>query len=100
MKLFRTSLDRLSNRALDAIEAQRYGEAEKLCQRLLHDYPEAFDGHERLGLLREAQGRFQEAADQYSEVLLMIERDPQGTDAQTVQLFTARRDHALARVQP
>lgn len=100
MKLFRTSLDQLSNRALDAIEAQRYGEAEKLCQRLLHDYPEAFDGHERLGRLREAQGRFPEAADHYLELLAMIQRDPQGTDAETVQLFTERRDHALAQVKP
>jgi tetratricopeptide (TPR) repeat protein len=99
MKLFRTSLDKLSNRVLDALAAHRYGEAEKLCQRLLHDYPEALDGHERLGLLREAQGRFPEAADHYRQVLAMIQRDPQGTDVETVQLFTERRDHALAQAK-
>lgn len=99
MKLFRTSLDTLSNRALDAIQAQRYGQAEKLCERLLRDYPEALDGHDRLGSLREAQRRFQEAADHYGEALRMIERDPQGTDAETVQYFTERRDQALARAR-
>ena len=99
MKLFRTSLDTLSNRTLDAIQAQRYAQAEKLCQRLRRDYPEALDGLDRLGLLREAQGHFQEAADHYSAALRMIERQPQGTDAETVQSFTERRDQALARAR-
>lgn len=100
MKLFRTSLDTLSNRALDAIQAQRYDQAEKLCERLLRDYPAALDGPDRLGLLRESQGRFQEAADHYSEALRMIEREPQGTDAHTVQFLTERRDQVLARARP
>ena len=100
MKLFQTSPDRLSNRALDAIQAGRYDQAEKRCQQLLRDYPELFDGHERLGLLRQAQGRFQEAADHYTAVLALIQQDPQGTDAETVQHFTERRDEALRQVKP
>jgi hypothetical protein len=39
MKLFQTSPDRLSNRALDAIQAGCYDQAEKRCQQLLRDYP-------------------------------------------------------------
>lgn len=100
MKLFQASPDRLSNRALDAIHAGRYDQAEKLGQQLLRDYPELFDGHDRLGLLREKQGRFQEAADHYRAVLAMIQQDPQGTDADTVQFFTERRDQALQQVKP
>lgn len=100
MKLFQTGLDKLSNRALDAIEAGRYAEAEKLCQRLLRQHPQAFDGHERLALLRQAQGRYQEAADHYGQVLEMMQQDPQGTDAETLQYLTELRDQALAQVKP
>jgi hypothetical protein len=30
----------------------------------------------------------------------MIQQDPQGTDAETVQHFTERRDEALRQVRP
>jgi tetratricopeptide (TPR) repeat protein len=100
MKLFQAGPDQLSNRALDAIEAGRYDKAEKLCQRLLCHWPELFDGHERLALLRQRQGRFQEAADHYSEVLGMIQQEAQGTDAETLQHFTQCRDRALRQAQP
>ncbi|MEW6753155.1 MAG: tetratricopeptide repeat protein [Candidatus Latescibacterota bacterium] len=99
MKLFHTSLDKLSNRALDAIQAQRYGEAEKLCQRLLRRYPEALDGHERWAQLREAQGRFAEAVAHYDQMLAMVQQDSGGTDAETVKEITQMRDQALVRAQ-
>lgn len=91
-------LDDLSNGAIDAIEAKRYDEAERLCEKLLREYPDVVDGPERLGMLREAQGRFQEAADHYAKVLAMIEQDPTGFDPQVPQMFRQRREEALAKV--
>lgn len=99
MRFVETPLDKLSNRALDAIKARDYAEAEKLCRRLLREYPDMFDGYDRLGLLREAQGRFKEAAEQYSKLLEMIQRDPEGTDPETVRDFTEQRDRALAKAK-
>lgn len=92
-------LDALSNRALDAIEALNYDEAERLCQQLLREYPDVFDGHDRMGELREIQGRFREAADHYSKMLEMIKRNPAGTDKDTLNYCTEKRDRALAKVK-
>jgi tetratricopeptide (TPR) repeat protein len=91
--------DNLSNRALDAIEAGNYALAEKLCRRLLRNYPTLFDGHDRLGLLRSAQGRFAHAAEHFSIVLSMMKKDPFGVDHETIKEFTRLRDEALARVK-
>jgi predicted Zn-dependent protease len=93
-----TDLDTLSNRALDAIEARRYAEAEKLCQQLLRDFPGAFDGHDRMGELREIQGRFREAAEHYSKMVEIVQGNPAGTDADTLTYCTDKRDRALAKV--
>ena len=90
-------LDDLSNSVVDAIEAKKYDQAEKLCQRLLNEYPEVVDGHERLAMLREAQGRFQEAADHYEKVLQMMKKNPQGVDQETIQYITELHDQALAQ---
>lgn len=92
-------LDDLSNSALDAIEARNYDRAEKLCQRLLDEYPGAFDGHERLAKLRKVQGRYQEAADHYTTVLEMMEKDTWGIDEETIQYITELRDDALAKAK-
>lgn len=94
-----TPLDKLSNRALDAIEAGRYDQAEQLCRKLLRNHRKAFDGHDRMAKLRQAQGRFQEAARHYSKLLEMINKDPTGTDQETVQYVTEKRDRALAQVK-
>ena len=92
-------VDALSNRALDAIEARKYDEAEKLCQQLLREYPDVFDGHDRMGELREIQGRFQEAADHFSKMLETIKSNPAGTDADTLKYCTEKRDRALDKVK-
>lgn len=94
-----TDLDELSNSVLDAIEAHDYTEAEKRCQKLLRDYPEVIDGHRRLGQLREAQGRFEEAAERYSKVLEMIQQRPEGFDQESIEYHTKYRDDALAKVK-
>ncbi len=92
-------LDDLSNSVVDAIEAEKYDQAEKLCQKLLSEYPDVFDGHERLAMLREAQGRFQEAADHYEKVIEMMNKNPQNIDQDTIQYITELRDQARAQVE-
>ena len=92
-------LDDLSNSVVDAIEAGNYDQAEKLCQKLLNEYPDVFDGHERLAMLREAQGRFQEAADHYNKVLDMMQQNPDNIDQDTIRYITEQRDHALAQAK-
>ena len=92
-------LDDLSNSVVDAIQAKQYDQAEKLCQRLLREYPDVFDGHQRLAMLREAQRRFQEAADHYEKVLQMMNKKPQGIDQETIQYITELRDQACAQAK-
>lgn len=94
-----TDLDALSNSVIDAIEARNFDEAEKRCQKLLLKYPEVIDGHERLATLREAQGRFQEAAEHYSKALEMIGRSPEEFGDETARYLTERRDQALAKAK-
>ena len=99
MRIVETPLDKLSNRAQDAIEAGKYDQAEQLCKKLLRVYRKAPDGHDRTARLREAQGRFQEAARHYSKLLEMIKKNSAGTDQETVQYVTERRDQALAQAK-
>ena len=58
-------LDALSNSVLGLIHEKRFEEAEKVCQRLLKEYPDQVDGLDRLAMTYEAQGRKSEAAVYY-----------------------------------
>lgn len=94
-----TDLDALSNSVLDAIEAGHFDEAERRCQRLLLEYPQMLDGHNRMGRLREAQGRFEEAAKHYAKAIEVVRRHPEGTDEDTIQHLAEQRDRALAKAR-
>ena len=94
-----TDLDELSNSVVDAVDARNYDQAEKICQRLLREYPEVTDGHHRLGELREAQGRFEEAARHYTKVLEMINQQPEEFDQESIVYHTQCRDEALAKAK-
>lgn len=99
MKAMETDLDALSNSVIDAIEARNYDEAEKRCQRLLLEYPTVVDGRERMGMVREAQGRFKEAAEEYSKALEMLKLNPDAGDKEMVQYITEQRDEMLAKAK-
>ena len=92
-----TDLDALSNSVLDAIEAHKYDEAEKLCQKLLLEYPEVCDGPMRMAEIQEARGRFQEAARNYSKVLEIMSQ--QAGLEEAITEMTQRRDRALAKAK-
>lgn len=55
-------LDQLSNDTVDLIDAGKFDEAERLCHRLLDDFPDLPDGHMRLGQLFRARGEPTRAA--------------------------------------
>jgi|TARA_B100000315_G_C14427163_1_gene518403 tetratricopeptide (TPR) repeat protein len=99
MSRVETPLDKLSNRAVDAIEAGRFKQAEQLCKKLLRVYRKAPDGHERMAMLREAQEQFEEAARHYDRLLEMMQKKPREFDPESVQYFTERRDQARAKAK-
>jgi tetratricopeptide (TPR) repeat protein len=98
--MFESELDWLSNSALDAIEAEKFEEAENLCRRLLSEHPDMPDGHDRMAMLREAQGRFTEAAEHYGAVLELMRRDPEAFGPEPVEYIEERRRRALSKVRP
>jgi tetratricopeptide (TPR) repeat protein len=93
-------LDDLSNGALDEIKAGRFDEAERLCEELLRQYPDVIDGHDRLGMLCQAQGRHQEAADHYGKVLEIIQQHPGDYDSELMDMFRRQREEAIAKAKP
>jgi tetratricopeptide (TPR) repeat protein len=99
MRLVETPLDKLSNRALDAIEAGQYHQAETRCRKLLRKYPKALDGHDRMAQLRLAQGRFREAVNHYDKLLEMAQKDTEQADPETIQYITEQRDEARAQIE-
>lgn len=56
-------LDQLSNGSLDLINTGRLDEAERMCQQLLVEFPDVFDGHMRLGQLHRRRGDNRKAAE-------------------------------------
>lgn len=56
-------LDQLSNGSLDLINAGRLDEAERMCERLLAEFPDVFDGHMRFGQLHRRRGNNRKAAE-------------------------------------
>jgi tetratricopeptide (TPR) repeat protein len=56
-------LDQMSNGTVDLIRAGRLDEAERMCHRLLDEFPDLPDGHMRLGQLFRARGEPKKAAE-------------------------------------
>ena len=71
--------DDLSYAAIAATNVADFGQAEKLCQKLLNDFPYAYDGHECLGYLRACQGHHEEASVHYEKALEKAKEHPEQT---------------------
>lgn len=77
-------LDGLSNSVIDLIQAKRFDDAEKVCQRLLQDYPEQVDGLERLARLYEAKGDKNQASYYYRKTVEFM-RNHDGFDPENIE---------------
>lgn len=93
-----TPLDKLSNRALAAIEAGRFQHAEQLCKKLLRVYRKAPDGHQRMGMLRMAQGRFEDALRHYDKLMEMARKEPEYFGPEAEQYIDELRGQAQAAI--
>jgi tetratricopeptide (TPR) repeat protein len=89
-------LDAASNAVVDLIEAGRLDEAEQAARRLLEDYPEVPDGHERLGMVYEARGDRTRAAESYRAVLQRVQAEPESFDPDYRQFLREK----LAELSP
>jgi tetratricopeptide (TPR) repeat protein len=69
-------LDELSNSVVDLVAENRLDEAEAVSRRLLADYPDVIDGHERLALVYEKRGDIRAAARHYRAAVEIIDRAP------------------------
>lgn len=81
------ALDAASNAVVDLVHAGRFDEAEQGAHKLLLDYPDVPDGHDRLGMVYEAQGRFLDAADCYRRVIAVAQADPDNFDPGYIDMF-------------
>ena len=88
-------LTQLSNRVLDLIEERRLDEAEKLCQELLHRFPDASDGIERLGHVHEVRGDPATAAAHYRKAAAFIREGGDSDDEHATWL-----DRLADRIDP
>ena len=69
-----------SNAAVDLIDQGRLDEAEQVARHLLVRFPDAHDGWDRLGMVYQARGDNQKAADCYRSVIEMIRAHPEDYD--------------------
>jgi tetratricopeptide (TPR) repeat protein len=88
-------LERLSNRVPDLIDQGRLDEAEKVCQELLHRFPDVSDGIERLGQVHEVRGDPTTAAAHYRQVAAFIRENGDSEDEHALWL-----DQLADRIDP
>jgi len=79
-------LERLSNRVPELIDQGRIDEAEEVCQDLLHRFPDAIDGVERLGHVYEVRGDPATAAAHYRTAAAFIRETEPPEDEHAVWL--------------
>jgi len=66
-----------SNAVVDLVHAGRLDEAERAARELLVRYPEVHDGYDRLGMVYEARGENQQAAECYRKVIEVVHAHPE-----------------------
>ena len=73
-------LTNLTNAAVDLVHAGKLDEAEQVARDLLERFPDVPDGYDRLGMVYEARGDHQKAADCYRKVIDFIRANPEDYD--------------------
>lgn len=85
----RMDAEALSCAAIAAINASDFDHAMKLCQQLLHDFPEGFDGRECLAYLCASQSRHEEAEAHYERALERAKERPEQASPRLIRYLTA-----------
>jgi tetratricopeptide (TPR) repeat protein len=85
-----------SNAAADLVRAGKLDEAEQAARNLLVRFPEVHDGYDRLGMVYEARGENQQAADCYRTVIELIRQHPDDYDAGFEDVFA----ELIAKLDP
>jgi tetratricopeptide (TPR) repeat protein len=73
---YENELDAVSNAVVDLVHAGKLVEAEAAARDLLVRFPNVHDGWDRLGMVHEARGNGQQAADCYRKVIAFIKEHP------------------------
>jgi tetratricopeptide (TPR) repeat protein len=73
-------LDAASNAAVDLVRAGKLDEAERAARDLLERFPYVHDGWDRLGMVYQARGDNQKAADCYRKVIAFMREHPDNYD--------------------
>ena len=76
-----------SNAAAALVRAAKLDEAERAAQDLLERFPDVHDGWDRLGMVYEARGDNQKAADCYRKVIGLIRARPDDYDEGFDEVF-------------
>ncbi len=71
----------------DLIDADKLDEAERAAHDLLTRFPDVHDGYDRLGMVYEARGDHQKAADYYRKVIDVIRAHPDDYDPDFEAIF-------------
>ena len=69
-----------SNAAVDLLDQGKLDEAEQVARNLLERFPDVHDGWDRLGMVYQARGDNQKAADCYRKVVDVIRAHPESYD--------------------
>jgi tetratricopeptide (TPR) repeat protein len=88
-------LTEASNAIVDLVHAGKLDEAEQAAHEFLRRFPEVHDGYDRLGMVYEARGDNQRAAECYRKVLAFVAEHPRQYDpefADTFHKLVARLD--------
>jgi tetratricopeptide (TPR) repeat protein len=89
-------LTRDSNAVVDLVRAGALDQAEQAARELLERYPDVHDGYDRLGMVFEARGQRQAAADCYRKVIEFVRAHPE----QYAPQFTATFEQLIAELDP
>ena len=92
-----TDLDLLSNSVIKLIKKKKLDKAEAAGYRLLNEYPDQIDGFDRLGMVFEARGKNQKAAEFYLKAAEFAKQN-EGFDPQTVQSFIQKAEQLKKEV--
>jgi tetratricopeptide (TPR) repeat protein len=85
-RFFESDIDGLTNDTISLIEQKEYAKAKENCIRLMKEFPDYIDGHERYGDLYSATGEFEKAIESYEKVIQYMKTNP-GFDKEGIEWY-------------